>query len=612
MRIRLSLARVLIAVFVCSLLVQSGASANTSPSLRAMYVSGARHFVPEDVPWFMDEPGVEGDGSGVAASPLGGAGNEDTGASPNVQVNDPAGDHVQQVIVTPAGSPTTRMFEFAIQSETSIATAGDSIVVAYNTSNNQPVTGCVFGGAPVAIRCSFSHRFLSGYSVSHDGGRTWTTRYLTPNAGSPFTFGDPALATDRRGNFYYASLGATAGGAHGAVIVGKSTDGGNTFAPAAVAAVDDGSDKEWIAVGPDPTNRSRDNIYVPWTSFKNPTAVNPGGASELWLARSTNGGTSWTTQRLFAPVDPSGGNDPTKMSSFIQFANPVVDKSTGRLYIPFLHFSNTDADLIKVLVSDDGGLTFRFLKFNIPGALDPDGFPNVSPGRLVDCGNTGGLRLALVAGTPTTGRFGLPRFQFATRLVSQPAAAAAEGRLFLAFNSSTDATFGTGGGSTIRSLFSRDGGAHFVAQTVVGSTGADPQHVHPAIAIDRDAKEVDVAYYVQQSNAKLRVDLRSGSVEDGGIDWDDTSRLSSVAFDLIPSNITLSATTTTNFDRTIRPCYNIGEYMSITRRGGRTIAAWGDNRRTWTPPSPISGVQASPANFTHQQPDVFFARGGED
>ncbi len=63
--------------------------------------------------------------------------------------------------------------------------------------------------------------------------------------------------------FYYASLGTIPDKAQtAAVIVGKSTDGGNTFGPAVVAAIDDGSDKAWLAVGPDPTHPDRDNIYV--------------------------------------------------------------------------------------------------------------------------------------------------------------------------------------------------------------------------------------------------------------------------------------------------------------------------------------------------------------
>jgi hypothetical protein len=51
-------------------------------------------------------------------------------------------------------------------------------------------------------------------------------------------------------------------------------------------------------------------------------------------------------------------------------------------------------------------------------------------------------------------------------------------------------------------------------------------------------------------------------------------------------------------------CYDIGEYQTLTGSGGEdgdsgVIAAWGDNRRTWTSPA------GSPAAGTHSQPDVF-------
>src|SRR5207247_698141 len=113
------------------------------------------------------------------------------------------------------------------------------------------------------------------------------------------TFGDPALAVDRHGSFYYASLGANAAG-NSLVFVGRSTDGGRSFQPGVTVAVDPGSDKEWIAAGPDPLNHDRDNVYVTWTSFQFNAAGQTTG-SRLRLGRSTDGGQTWTLSTLFAP-----------------------------------------------------------------------------------------------------------------------------------------------------------------------------------------------------------------------------------------------------------------------------------------------------------------------
>jgi hypothetical protein len=531
----------------------------------------------------------------IAVFPI--AGEKDRGNSQsgddafNVQINDPALDHI---VTFDPSVVVTRPFEFSTQSETSGVRDGRNVVVGYNSSAGSEVQ--FFPGFGLA----FTKLQFSAFSTSHDGGRTWTSGFVPAVSNdAPFTFGDPSLAIDRHGNIFYASLGTDAQGVHGTIIINKSTDHGSSFGPATVAAVDDGSDKEWLAIGPDPTARSRDNIYVTWTSF----ITNAKGqtiASQLWLTRSTDGGQTFSQKALFAPAD-DGIN-----SSFIQFSNPVVDISTGRLYVPFLHFSDGDADNVRVLVSDDGGQTFHFLAFNMPGAVDAFAFPNVTPGLLNDC-TTGGIRNALVAGADQGGgRFGLPRFKQATRLISQPHAAAAHGVFAFVLNTSTSPFFGDPtAGSGIRVVLSIDGGQTFAAPFgVAASTAADPQHVHPFLSMSDSGKTLTVSYYVQQADGRLRTDVAVLKTEDGELRVEKTAPLSTVAFDLTPSNVVRTPTRTTNYDRTVVSCYDIGEYQTLTGSGGEgddggVIAAWGDNRNTWTSPA------GSPAAGTHSQPDVF-------
>src|SRR5437868_1049411 len=262
--------------------------------------------------------------SGTSGRQSRGNGGDDRSDPRNVQANDAALDHVTSF--DPA-VVATRPFEFATQSETSAVKDGRHVVVGYNSSAGAVVE--FFPGFGLA----FTQVKFSGFSTSHDGGRTWSSGFLPAvnDAVAPFTFGDPSLATDRRGNIYYTSLGTDADGIHGTLIINKSTDHGSSFGSATVVAVDDGSDKEWLAIGPDPTAPWRDNLYVTWTSFGDT-------GSALMLARSTDGGLTFSSTQLFAPTDDG------VQSSFIQFSNPVVDLSTGRLYIPFLHFSDSDAD----------------------------------------------------------------------------------------------------------------------------------------------------------------------------------------------------------------------------------------------------------------------------
>jgi hypothetical protein len=72
------------------------------------------------------------------------------------------------------------------------------------------------------------------YSISHDGGLTWTRAlipHLTMTSGGPyFRAADPVVAFDLNNNVYLETLVATdAQFVSGAVVLSKSSDGGATF-----------------------------------------------------------------------------------------------------------------------------------------------------------------------------------------------------------------------------------------------------------------------------------------------------------------------------------------------------------------------------------------------
>jgi len=233
----------------------------------------------------------------------------------------------------------------------STAAFNRNIVVTYNDS-----TGVHVSPNPSGPGLIVDQVLISRYSVSNDGGQTWRNAFMPPAAGASATFGDPSVGVDRHGVFFFANLGMSPDG-HGAVEVNRSTDGGNTWSPAVIVQVDDGSDKDWLAVGPDPKNKNRDNVYVTWSSFPLPTAC------ELRFGRSTDGGTTWTAKTIFVPTaDPN----PTHPQNCVEFSNPIVDQIMGTLYVPFMRFSNSDQDFIQMMISDDAGETFRFATFNFP------------------------------------------------------------------------------------------------------------------------------------------------------------------------------------------------------------------------------------------------------
>jgi len=501
----------------------------------------------------------------------------------NVQVNDPSLDYIQ---IFPGFRPFVRF----TQSEVSAAGSGRNIVVTYNNSAGIHVSPNPSGPGLITDQV-----LLSGFSVSSDGGQTWTSGFIPPAAGASETFGDPSVGVDRHGVFYFANLAAAGG--HGTIQVNKSTDGGKTWSAGVVVQQDDGSDKEWLAVGPDPVTKSRDNVYVTWTSFQSD------GSCQLRFGSSIDGGATWTARTIYAPAaDP----DPTHPQNCLTFTNPVVDPITGSLYVPFLHFSNSDQDFIQMMISDDGGATFRFATFNVPGAPDPTVMPVTQPGEFTECGG-GNFRLT-IHGTANAGpgAFGIPRYINASRMTLQPALAARNGVLFLAWSNATIPSFGASPLSNVMFMRSNDRGQTWSAPIQVNPSAGDIAHVLPALAIDNDPNDVHITYYTQHSNGTVDLDMANSHDGGGSFPSNRNVRVTSTSANLPPTNIPLSNAPdfrATNYDRQIAVCYALGEYQSVTTANGTVYAGWGDTRNMVTEPvnvlDPISGQ-------THPQEDVFF------
>ncbi len=330
------------------------------------------------------------------------------------------------------------------------------------------------------------------------------------------------------------------------------------------------------------------------------------------FAVSTDGGQTFQSRIIFAPgIDP----DPTHPTNFVQFTNPVVDPSNGRLYIPFARFSNGDTDFIQMLVSDDAGQTFHFVNFNRPGTSNPTLLPLVQPGTFEDCGSPGGgFRVAIVQGNDVGGgRFGLPRFVNSTRLAVQPALAVSNGNVFLTYNSSDSPFFGdAASGSNILLIVSHDGGRSWSQPRQVNPNVAnDIRHVHPAIALQGEEgdEQVNISYYTQHASGSVDLDLVTAKSDDEELEVDDPIRVTSQSFNLPPTNIPVPVLgqkfRTQNYDRNVVACYALGEYNGLFNNHGKLYAVWGDDRNRVTEPvnvlDPLSGL-------THPQEDTFFQK----
>jgi hypothetical protein len=199
-----------------------------------------------------------------------------------------------------------------------------------------------------------STRILS--SRSTDFGETWSAPVRVSDRGGDCVDEDNTVegavpAVGPNGDVYVAWSGPLG------IVFDKSTDGGLTFG-ADVFVADQPGGWDYAVPGIYRCNGLpitacdvsdspyRGTIYVNWSDQRN--GLNN---TDVFLAKSTDGGTSWS-----APVRVN--NDSTTRHQF--FTWMTVDRTTGYLYFVFYDRRNTAGNATEVYVarSTDGGNTF--------------------------------------------------------------------------------------------------------------------------------------------------------------------------------------------------------------------------------------------------------------
>ena len=181
-----------------------------------------------------------------------------------------------------------------------------------------------------------------GFSVSHDGGATFTTGTLpgttvgSSPAGRYLAVSDASVAYDARDGVWLVSyLGVAPGDRFQVdVLVSRSTDGGATWGlPIVVASNGDFFDKNWTTCDNFPTSPFFGHCY---TEFDD---VNQFDLEQL--STSTDGGLTWGAP-LHTPDLALGLG-----------GQPVVQPN-GRVIVPFEGFNDTSL-LIKSFSTENGG-----------------------------------------------------------------------------------------------------------------------------------------------------------------------------------------------------------------------------------------------------------------
>jgi hypothetical protein len=418
----------------------------------------------------------------------------------NVRVNNPSQD--------------SHLVDQTTQSETAIGVHGANVVVGFNDSQQT-----------LLFLTAASN--LTGYAYSTDGGTTFTDAGTIPNAPAFINLGDPWLGTDRSGNFYYSTL--TIDGTTGNLDVGvaKSTNGGKTFsAPIVVSPSNElfyEGDKDALAVGPDPSVKTRDDIYVAWDDFF--VDQNFNFFTGLPVAHSTDGGKTWhVTYADQVPGDTTG-------CSFSQYigSTPAVAPD-GTLYVVAEKVSVDDPDCNFppptfsewIFKSTDGGQSFD--SGHQIATVTETGDINLGPGMVMR-----NLEFPSIAITPT-------------------------GKVYVAWND------GSSGNSNIRLATSINGGASW---SLSWATHGANDEVQPALSADSNG--LHLLYYQRNNNNTL--DVLAGNSPNGTSFT--TTRVTSVSF---PGVFTYP-----QFDPIVAFGY-MGDYIANVSDGTTRYYAWGDNR----------------------------------
>jgi hypothetical protein len=215
---------------------------------------------------------------------------------------------------------------------------------AGGAGQNEPLIAANPFDVDNAIVVTKDFRF-GAYSINHidtttDGGLTWLEQPFPELEPSITAHTDPAVFFGPDGRAYLLWTGIV-NWPNAGIYTSWSDDGGLNWSPAVAITPPSGhfDDKAWMAF--DATGGPRNGtIYVAWTRF---------GKAEIWAARSTNRGATWSVPVQVSQGAWASGNDGAQM----------VVLPDGTLVVVFLHDASPGQIGTLVLTSStDGGQTF--------------------------------------------------------------------------------------------------------------------------------------------------------------------------------------------------------------------------------------------------------------
>ena len=129
---------------------------------------------------------------------------------------------------------------------------------------------------------------LNNYYYSSDGGLTWLSGTMTSQY---VVWGDPCVAVDTAGDFYFFHLAYYNGVFIDRIVCEKSTDGGASWTGSGFFGLNGtkAQDKEWVSI-----DRANNTIYATWTQFDSYGSSSSLDSSIIKFSKSSDAGQTWS------------------------------------------------------------------------------------------------------------------------------------------------------------------------------------------------------------------------------------------------------------------------------------------------------------------------------
>jgi len=222
---------------------------------------------------------------------------------------------------------------------------------------------------------------IDNYYYSTDGGASWMEGFLTSSYG---VWGDPVIACDTTGSFYFFHLSNPPSGSWiDRIVCQKANSPGDVWSNGTYVGLNGSKmqDKHWVSI-----DRTDNAIYMTWTEFDDYASFDPADSSRILFSKSVNQGQTWSSPVKINQVS----GDCIDEDNTVEGAVPAIGPN-GEVYVSWAGPAGIVFDK-----SIDGGITWLnqdVFVTSIPGGWDFE-IPDISRANglpVTTCDTSGGL-----------------------------------------------------------------------------------------------------------------------------------------------------------------------------------------------------------------------------